>query len=109
MEQAIYGKLQAVARAHELTNYTKMGELVGLDPHDSRLWSMLDEINRFEHENKRPMISALVISKEENKPGSGFWVCASVDMPKLITEMQRFVQQLLLAVLDSPPTHPANS
>lgn len=32
----------------------------------------------------------------------------SVDMPKLITEMQRFVQQLLLAVLNSPPTHSAN-
>jgi hypothetical protein len=77
MEQAIYNKLQAVARAHKLTNYTEMGALVGLDPHDSRLWAMLDEINRFEYENKRPMISALVISKEENRPGSGFWVCAS--------------------------------
>ena len=59
MEQVIYDKLQAVARAHGLTNYTEMGTLVGLGPHDSHLWAMLDEINRFEHKNNRPMISAL--------------------------------------------------
>ena len=83
MEQVIYDKLQAVARAHELTNYTEMGALVGLEPHDSRLWAMLDEINRFEHEHKRPMISALVIARGENRPGSGFWVCAT-DLGKFI-------------------------
>ena len=77
MDDEIYNKLIEVARAHELTNYSAVGVLVGLDPHDFRLWAMLDEINRFENENKRPMISALVISKEENRPGSGFWVCAS--------------------------------
>ena len=77
MEQIIYEKLQTVARAHELTNYTEVGALVSLGPHDVRLWAMLDEINRFEHEHKRPMISAVVIAKEENRPGSGFWVCAS--------------------------------
>ncbi len=77
MEQVIYDKLQAVARLHELTNYTEIGALVGLGPHDFRLWAMLDEINRFEHEHKRPMISALVVVQEENRPGSGFWACAS--------------------------------
>ena len=77
MEQVIYDKLQRVARAQALTDYTRMGALVGLQPHDFRLWAMLDEINQFEHDNKRPMISALVISREENRPGSGFWVCAS--------------------------------
>ena len=77
MEQIIYDKLQSVARAHKLTNYTEMGVLVGLGPHDPRLWAMLDEINQFEHEHNRPMISALVIVQGENRPGSGFWVCAS--------------------------------
>jgi len=83
MEQVIYDELKEVARARELTNYTEVGALVGLEPHDSRLWAMLDEINRFEHEHKRPMISALVIAKQENRPGSGFWVCAT-DLGKFI-------------------------
>ena len=83
MEQVIYDELRAVARTYGLTNYTEMGTLVGLGPHDSRLWAMLDEINRFEHENDRPMISALVIVQGENRPGSGFWVCAS-DLGKFI-------------------------
>ncbi len=65
MEQVIYDELQALARAHKSTDYTEMGALVGLEPHDSRLWAMLDEINRFEHEHKRPMISALVIARGE--------------------------------------------
>ena len=77
MRDEIYDKLIEVAQAHTTTTYAAIGDLVGLDPHDFRLWAMLDEINRFENENKRPMISALVISKEENRPGSGFWVCAS--------------------------------
>jgi hypothetical protein len=77
VEQVIYDKLQSVAHARHLTNYSEMGKLVGLAPHDYRLWVMLDEINQYEHLHNRPMISALVISQEENRPGSGFWACAS--------------------------------
>jgi hypothetical protein len=32
----------------------------------------------------------------------------SIDIPKLVSEMQRFVKQLLLAMLNNPPTHSVN-
>lgn len=101
MEQVIYDKLQSVARAHKLTNYSEMGLLVGLGPHDFRLWAMLDEINQFEYENNRPMISALVISQEENRPGSGFWACAS-GLGKFIegSDKDRFWSEELRSVWD---------
>ena len=106
MEQVIYDKLQAVARAHELTNYTEMGALVGLKPYDPDLWAMLDEINQFEHEHKRPMISALVIAKEENRPGSGFWVCA-FDLGKFIkgSDEDRFWSDELRSVWEYWASH----
>lgn len=106
MEQVIYDKLQAVARARKLTDYTEMGALVGLQPHDFRLWAMLDEINQFENEHNRPMISALVISKEENRPGSGFWVCAS-GLGKFINggDQDRFWSDELRRVWEYWATH----
>ncbi|MBA7605580.1 hypothetical protein ES703_12713 [subsurface metagenome] len=76
MREDIYKELIEVAWAHEFTNYTKIGALVGLQPYDSDLWAMLDDINRFEHENKRPLISALVVVQGKDEPGPGFWACA---------------------------------
>lgn len=106
MEQIIYDKLQAVARAHDLTNYAEMGALVGLGPHDSRLWAMLDEINRFEDLHNRPMITALVVVQEENRPGSGFWVCAS-DLGKFVfgDDEDRFWTNELRRVWEYWATH----
>ncbi|MFC1987763.1 hypothetical protein ACFLVH_04390 [Chloroflexota bacterium] len=76
MNQSIYEKLKKVAREKTLTNYTEIGLLVGLEPHNSILWGMLDDINHYEHQERRPMLSALVIVQAENKPGSGFFECA---------------------------------
>ena len=76
MNEIIYNKLQEVARERILTNYTEIGLLVGLEPHNSVLWGMLDDINHYEHREGRHMLSAVVISQAENIPGSGFFECA---------------------------------
>jgi len=76
MHEAIYEKLKEVAREKTLTNYTEIGLLVGLEPHNPILWAMLDDINHHEHQEHRPMLSAVVIVQAENKPGSGFFECA---------------------------------
>ncbi|MCK4273762.1 MAG: hypothetical protein KAW90_02635 [Dehalococcoidales bacterium] len=76
MNEIIYEKLKEVARERTLTNYTEIGLLVDLEPHNSVLWGMLDDINHYERRKGRHMLSAVVISQTENKPGSGFFECA---------------------------------
>jgi len=76
MHQDIYEKLKEVAREKSLTNYTEIGLLVGLEPHNPILWGMLDDINRHEYRENRPMLSAVVIVQADNKPGAGFFECA---------------------------------
>lgn len=79
--QALYDKLRELAREPDGTitywdiapfaevdrNHEHFAVLVGLK---------LDEVNRIEHAAKRPLISAVVIGKENNMPGAGFFVCA---------------------------------
>ena len=80
MHQGIYEELKKVARAKALTNYTAVGSMIGLDmgnPGDrNKIADILDEINDYEHQQKRPMISAVVIRKDINMPGQGFFECA---------------------------------
>ena len=38
--------------------------------------NLLDEISRCEHENGRPLLSAVVIHVDDNMPGNGFFVLA---------------------------------
>jgi len=76
VHEPIYEKLKEVARVKTLTNYTEVGLLVGLEPHNPILWGMLDDINRYEHQEHRPMLSAVVIVQADNKPGEGFFKLA---------------------------------
>jgi len=47
---------------------------VRLDPHSSGLAALLGQVNILEHENGRPLISALVVHKAgDPEPGVGFW------------------------------------
>ncbi len=79
--QIIYDKLKEVARAQQTIYYQQVGSLVGLDMHDPgdrhRISQLLDDINEEEVTvHQRPMLSAIVIRKDEEIPGQGFWVCA---------------------------------
>ena len=77
MHKAIYEKLKAVAKAQDLTSYAEIAPLAGLDmekPDDrNKLAEILGEISTHEHEQKLPLLSAVVILKGQNIPGQGFF------------------------------------
>jgi len=79
--QMIYDKLKEVARAEDKIYYQELGSLVGLDMHDPgdvyTISQLLGNINEEEVTvHQRPMLSAIVLRKDEGIPGPGFWVCA---------------------------------
>lgn len=78
--QVVYDRLVEVARVRGTTTYSEVGELVGLDMSTEvgriRIAQILDDINWYENQGNRPMLSAIVILKNENIPGSGFFECA---------------------------------
>ena len=79
MREKIYEELKKVARAKRLITYSDIGKKVGLKANDLELWQMLDQINRQEHEQGRPMLSAVVVQKEGETygaPGDGFFKLA---------------------------------
>lgn len=81
MHQQIYDKLKAIARAGDITTYSDIAPLANLDMSKqddrNRIAQILGEISTFEHQNGRPMPSAVVIHKENNIPGQGFFTLAN--------------------------------
>jgi hypothetical protein len=47
--------------------------IANLEPHGTPLAALLGQINVLEHEEGRPLISAVVVSKDTGQPGVGFW------------------------------------
>lgn len=76
IEQVIYQKLMEVAQTKTIITYRELGAIIGLGGHDPRLWRMLDDINRYEHQQSHPMLSAVVNIQEKNAPGEGFFKLA---------------------------------
>lgn len=79
MNQVLYDRLLGIARAGDVTRYSDVAPLVGLDmsrENDrARMGELLDEISSFEFGNGRPL-SAVVIRADINIPGAGFFVLA---------------------------------
>lgn len=81
MRQIIYVKLKEIAGAGSLITYQNVADLVGLDMHNpgdrAILSQLLDDINAEEVTvHGRPMLSAVVVRKDESIPGPGFFECA---------------------------------
>jgi len=80
VHRAIYEKLKAVAKAEDLISYGEIAPLAGLDmenPDDrNKLAEILGEISTHEHQQKRPLLSAVVILKGNNIPDQGFFTPA---------------------------------
>ena len=78
--ETIYQEIIKVAKSGNTTYYSDIAPMVGLDmgfpPDRNRISDILDEISRNEHANGRPLLSAVVILKEENIPGQGFFTLA---------------------------------
>jgi hypothetical protein len=77
---ALYEKLRQVARAREIVHYGELAPTIGIDtenPHfGAHLGRLLEEVNRVEHEQGRPLLSAVVTLKASNIPGAEFFACA---------------------------------
>ena len=78
--QVVYERLTELARARRTTTYSELGDLVGLDMSTEvgriRIAQILDDINWYESMENRPMLSSVVILKNENRPGNGYFECA---------------------------------
>jgi hypothetical protein len=80
MHQAIYAELQRVAREQSQTTYSDIAPLAGLNmesPADrNAIADILREISTFEHDNNRPLLSVVVLHRDNNMPGDGFFKLA---------------------------------
>ena len=78
--QRIYDTLREVAQNGDITHYSDIAPLAGLNmesPEDrNRMSDILDDISRAEHKTGGPLLSAVVILKCENIPGDGFFTLA---------------------------------
>ena len=77
---ALLKALHQVARDRSLTFYSDVARLLGIDTSNEHfavhVGRILDEMNRQEFANGRPLLSALVVSKETMQPGYGYYKCA---------------------------------
>jgi hypothetical protein len=66
-----------VAIAGGVVTYREVSDLVGLDPRDpaqrTELSQMLRAVSLHEHQQGRPLLSAVVVSQDTGIPGSGFF------------------------------------
>ena len=73
-------KLREVARQQSTTHYEDIAPMLGLmmgDPADRvRIGQILGEISKQEHDAGRPMLSAVVTHKGDERPGLGFFELA---------------------------------
>ena len=80
MHKGIYDKLKEVAKSGQVIHYSKIAPLAGLEmslqEDRNHIANILDEISIFEHNQNRPLLSAVVIHKEDNIPGQGFFKMA---------------------------------
>ena len=80
MHQQIYECLISVARQQDIVRYTDIAPLAGLDMDSEadrvRIGDLLGEISTSEHQQGRPLLSAVVIHRDNNMPGQGFFTLA---------------------------------
>jgi hypothetical protein len=72
-DQVLRDVLVAIARHHETTTYGKISTLRGLAVRDGELFRQLDEISTDEHNNRCPLLSAVVVREDTEMPGDGFF------------------------------------
>ena len=80
MIEKIYDRLVEAARAKSVVYYSQIGDLLNLtmdNPcHRNELAHILGEISSKEHQEGRPLLSAVVVHKENLRPGKGFFILA---------------------------------
>ncbi len=71
-------KKETLITYQELSNVCKLGLHMQDNPHDRQeIGKIVGEISVYENENKRPLLSAIVVSKLKKNPGIGFYELAN--------------------------------
>jgi hypothetical protein len=89
------GQLRQLAHNRETIYYGRLSDVLAqatevvLDPHGTPFAGMLGQINVHEHDAGRPLLSAIVLLKNEERPGVGFWNIAR-DMGIAIRDPDQF-------------------
>jgi len=60
-------------REDKFISYSELMHEMGGGPGCMYIGQVLEEVSCNEHEQKRPLLTALVVRETEWKPGSGFW------------------------------------
>lgn len=75
--QAVYDRLVEAARTGEFVHYGELAKMLGIDPDNphfgAQVGKVLGRISEDEIAAGRPMISAIVVSKDTMLPGHGFF------------------------------------
>ena len=75
--KTIYEEIKEVAKNGGTVHYSEIAPLIGLDLNSrkdlNRLIDILDGINRSEHNEERPLLTAVVVNKNTKIPGDGFF------------------------------------
>jgi hypothetical protein len=72
-------ELAGVAKKRQTITYGELARKLRLGPRSrwhQWIWEYLDDINRRETSEGRPMLTAVVVTEETGMPGPGFWKCA---------------------------------
>ena len=81
MHKEIFRKLVACAKAGDILSYSEIAPLAGLNmenPADRlELGAILGEISESEHAKGHPLLSAIVLHKNDSVAGDGFFKLAS--------------------------------
>ena len=97
--EVIYQEIIQVAKSGGITHYSDIAPLIGLSmdsPADRNILSnILDKISTNEHENGKPFLSSVVILKDKNIPGCGFFKMAQkVGLYNGSGEVESWVKEL---------------
>ena len=80
MKEMIRNKLIEAAKMKDVVCYSEIGELLDLSMdnpyHRQEIGRILGEISTEEHQAGRPLLSAVVVHKENHQPGKGFFQLA---------------------------------
>ena len=72
----IYDKIRQVAKDEDCVYYGDIAPLIDVSPHSTEMNCVLERISTHEHDAGHPLLTAVVILKEHNKPGAGFFKLA---------------------------------
>lgn len=70
-------KLIAVAKHRDTIFYSEVARLADLHVRSQALFNILDDIDRYEHAAQRPLLTAVVVRKQDGMSGQGFFKLAT--------------------------------